>query len=332
MKIHAPGKLFWIGEYAVLEGAPAVVTAVNKGAYFHKKKANKTTLTFTSSLFQKEFIARNSKGEFTNDDRPQTALIRAVLTVLDEKKVLRKDGLKIEIDTLALSGQNSKFGLGSSGAVAAGLTSILAKKSCSKKQIVTLALEAHHRFQGKIGSGADVYASLYGGILKMENGQCSKIKTHLKMETAVIYTGFSASTPKMVRAIRVWKKNNTFQANTLFTQLKACASAGVHALEKANIQAWLEAVKQYAKLEQAITNASGVPIINKAVQSAMDLAHQYGYVAKPSGAGGGDIVVAFADPTQIDSVFTQKQVPKNSNLTLLPLSIESSGVLDQIYS
>ncbi|HEY2370743.1 MAG TPA: hypothetical protein VGH87_30320, partial [Polyangiaceae bacterium] len=129
MKVAAPGKLVITGAYVVLEGAPAIVCAVDRYAY-----------------------AEDRNGETT----------REVAAALDPAPA---------IDTRALEDASQKLGLGSSAAAlvaALGLRRAQAGEDLgaekARRDIFERAREVHARVQGG-GSGVDVAASTFGGVL-----------------------------------------------------------------------------------------------------------------------------------------------------------------------
>ena len=69
--------------------------------------------------------------------------------------------------------ETQKSGLGSSASVTVALTGLLLRllsiaplnEHQWKKQVLTIALEAHSRFQQKIGSGFDIVCAVYGSCV-----------------------------------------------------------------------------------------------------------------------------------------------------------------------
>ena len=138
----APGKLFLIGEYAVLHGGTAVVAAVDRRA-----------------------VAR-----FVPGAQPATPLIAEAVNVLAayarERDLRLPDGAPL-VDSSALSQDGQKLGLGSSAAalVAAmgALWDVLGQADGTLP--LELAVKAHRQAQGGRGSGGDVAAALRGGVI-----------------------------------------------------------------------------------------------------------------------------------------------------------------------
>jgi phosphomevalonate kinase len=227
------------------------------------------------------------------------------------------------VDSRALS-NDIKLGLGSSGAVAAGLVAAWAPH-VAPEAALHLALDAHHRFQGRIGSGSDVIASAHGGLVRVQRGQPPQaLAVPNELEHATIAVGAPADTRDMVRRMRAWRSAAPRVAAPLFDDLATAAAAGVYALSSMDIDGWLDAVRRYEACERALTRASGVPIITPAIEGAIQAAANAGWVAKPSGAGGGDVVVAFSRRGDRDRL---EEAVRSVGLSSISLALSPGGVL-----
>ncbi|MCX5743511.1 MAG: phosphomevalonate kinase, partial [Proteobacteria bacterium] len=129
MHASAPGKLIISGEYAVLDGAPALVLAVNR-----------------------RVVARLVGEPSTAAPSPFLAAVAAELA--RRGRVMPA----IVVDSSALYDGAMKLGLGSSAAVTVAATA-LAIASADPARVFPIALAAHQAAQaarGAAGSGADV--------------------------------------------------------------------------------------------------------------------------------------------------------------------------------
>src|SRR5690606_18277316 len=129
MKARAPGKVVLSGAYAVLEGAPCIVTAV---------------------------------------DRYVTADSQRVATHVADEVAAAMEAPFPWVDVSQLRGNGRKLGLGSSAAIvvaslAARHPEWLANPA-GREQLYERALLAHRTAQGG-GSGVDVAAAVFGGSL-----------------------------------------------------------------------------------------------------------------------------------------------------------------------
>ncbi len=298
----APGKAMWLGEYAVLSGGVAVCAAVDRFARVHRADVDADTfgqrLAVHSSFFgEAPAIIRDQDGRDVDvSSAPSHALLHAVVATLrQEGAPVTRNGAELTLDTSELSGAG-KYGLGSSAALTVALIAALCSDSeLGEERLTTLSLRAHHRFQGGVGSGSDVHAAARGGLLRIQRGlPVQRLAMPAALRSALIYTGVSADTREFVRAIQSWARDNA-AATSRLEGLACISQQGTDALAVGDVPAWLAAVRGFHRAEVEITEASGVPIANAAVCGAVDIAERAGFAAKASGAGGGDIVVAFCD-------------------------------------
>ncbi|MEJ7731028.1 MAG: hypothetical protein WKG00_17660 [Polyangiaceae bacterium] len=144
MIARAPGKLLLSGSYVVLDGAPALVTAVDRFATADGDRS--------AALCTDEVRAALDAGVAPGAAPPwfDAAALRAATA----------DG-------------DRKLGLGSSAAIlAASLGALLPRLASEDEEawrarLYPLALAAHRRAQGG-GSGVDVAASVFGGTLRCQ--------------------------------------------------------------------------------------------------------------------------------------------------------------------
>ncbi len=145
----APGKLILTGEYAVLDGAPALVIAVDRRVIAIR------TSTRCSSPFL--LAVAHELAQRYGADAPGTHA-----------------ALEIAVDSspfYAASDRTQKLGLGSSAAVtvaAAALALAAQHDTLDRDEVLAIALAAHANAQGTKGargSGADIAAAVYGGTI-----------------------------------------------------------------------------------------------------------------------------------------------------------------------
>src|SRR3954471_7989598 len=139
MIASAPGKLILTGEYAVLDGAPAIVIAVDRRALARRNATPHGSSPFLLAVAD-EIAARRG----TADPAAHAAL-------------------EISVDSTAFYHRLTKLGLGSSAAVTVAATA-LALGTVNPEEVLPVALAAHARAQGPRGargSGADIAASVH---------------------------------------------------------------------------------------------------------------------------------------------------------------------------
>jgi phosphomevalonate kinase len=278
----APGKLFLIGEYAVLHGGTAVVTAVDRRA-----------------------VAR-----FVPGAKPSTPLIAEAVKAIAEHA--RAQGLSAtidgapEVDSGALSQDGQKLGLGSSAAavvaaVAAAWDAL--GQPFDPEALLPVALDAHRAAQGGRGSGGDVTAAVLGGVVAYGGpSRVRQLPPEIPAELVVFRAGDPAATVHFLNAVERLEARDEFQHAALVTPISEAALAFLEAYEAGDRRGLIAAVDAAHQALDALGNAADVPIVTPSLQTAAALARGCGGAAKGSGAGGGDVGVGFfPDPGAADA-------------------------------
>jgi len=171
--IRAPGKLVLAGEYAVLDGAPALVLAVDRGVECHVEPASDLEIQVPGG-----------------DDR----FVRAALLAVHAPpaRYVFRDWNPVDLP--------EKPGFG--GSAAATVAAVLAGGGRGE-----VAFEVHRRVQGG-GSGIDVAASLRGGWVRFERG----VATSAPAGTVpvVVFSGRGAATMDRVHRYLAWSPREAF--------------------------------------------------------------------------------------------------------------------------
>jgi phosphomevalonate kinase len=317
--IRAPGKLFWLGEYVVLDGAPAIVAAVDRELLVHVDKLDGAEVLVESELWGDP--VRFALDGTPIGDVPRAArLVAHVVELAAESSTLGARRLRIDGGRLA---DGAKLGLGSSGATAAAVAAALLGDGVSDAVVEFVAMQAHHRWQGNVGSGADVLASLHGGLLVIRDGG---VVAHPSpagaLEVVVLHTGRPADTRELVAQYRAALESEDGGRGA--AALRLAAEQGATALVAGDLPGFVDAVADFAEVERRF-GVVGVDIVTPPIERAMELAADCGFVAKPSGAGGGDCVVAFgtrgADRARFEAL------ARAVGLAPIGLALSDSGAL-----
>src|SRR5687768_2714049 len=185
----APGKLIVTGEYAVLDGAPALVTAIDRRAIARRHPTPRGSSPFLVAVAEEIAAQRGA-----TDDAARAAFA-------------------ISVDSTAFYHRITKLGLGSSAAVTVAATA-LALGTAEKEQVLAIALAAHARAQGPRGargSGADVAAAVHGGTIVYtltqggapEHRPCRIERRRWPASVAIapFFTGAAADTAQLVARV-----------------------------------------------------------------------------------------------------------------------------------
>lgn len=328
--VSAPGKLFWLGEYVVLEGAPAVVCAVDRFARLTFTPGG-SGLGVTSNLWDGAFEVQSSTGELlTEAPDDSQRLVYAVAQCVSDRFGGRpwQQGV-LHIDTTELH-DGGKLGLGSSAAVAASLTVALAGSRIQDKDtLLALAQKAHRDFQGRIGSGLDVATAMLGGIVLSRAGQSLRRFDALAAPRFLVFaTNDEASTRQMVHAFQQWRQVRPSQSRAPMATMTDAAARGSFALRTDDEAGWLDAVDRFADAEIEVSRLANSAIVTPAMKSFIIAARAFHTSAKPSGAGGGDILVAF--PGRQAELNSVRDLARTAGLTEVPIEATDRGAIHSI--
>lgn len=320
---RAPGKLVALGEYVVLDGAPAVVLAVDRyvEAAVGPSPDDECRLKIRAdAVVERRFAPLDSSG---------APLVDIVAGAVDAPFAWAAT-----IDSQALYSGTAKLGLGSSAAVlcawAAAFRAYARSRGCAAPALqVAELIELHRRLQGGEGSGLDVAASCTGGAITFRLGpkgmpQIGSVRLPNSVGFAGVFTGRSASTPGMVEHYREWRRNRPREAAATLSRLTALAEAGAVALQGGDARAWLEAFAAYGRGLQELGDAIGADIVTAEHREIGDVARRHGVAYKVSGAGGGDLGLGCA--SELGSLEAFKQSVHDRGFRVINVALAEHGL------
>ena len=321
IKASAPGKFVLSGEYAVLDGAPAVCVAVDRRAVVtiesrvgdcHIVQApGFTTATGSFNADEGGLAWQSGGGDF--------GLFEAVWNASRPSGDARP--MTISLDTAAFRDPASgrKIGLGSSAALAAALA--VALESIGGASAQDAAHAGHRAFQGGSGSGVDVACSIAGGVIeyRMQERQSKPLRWPGGLHCSVLWSGVAAGTRGKLSRFGDQPDSPSRR------ELCEASSAVAAALEDEGATATLAALGEYTRALSRFDAAHGLGIFDAGhADLAVHLAPG-GVVYKPCGAGGGDIGVALA--TSRASLASFEHMAARSGFTRLALNIDPRGAM-----
>ncbi len=302
----APGKIILCGEYAVLEGAPAIVAAVDRHVH-----------------------AMWIEGE----DAPDLPLEARQARELAEKASGTVPH-HLAIDASALRDGDRKLGLGSSGATAAAAAGAVFVWNGSdlddesvRRRVFDCALRGHHAIAAQ-GSGVDVAASTFGRILRFsrddDGARVEPLEWCEGLHASVIWTGSPARTSDFVAAVRAFEADDPSAFRLQIHGMTETASMFADAFGAGDAVQAIEAAARYGASMQRLGEMANVPIIDERLALVCAHAERFGGAAKPSGAGGGDVAIGlFADA---DAAGAFERSCEQNAMTPLRLRIGVPGV------
>jgi phosphomevalonate kinase len=331
----APGKAVLSGEYAVLQGAPAIsmavdcrarVTVESNGEDFHSVVSPGIASEATFRCTERGRIDWLDEGR-TNPDQ---ALLEHVWRAV---QVLPSEGLALTLDTRPFFDAESslKLGFGSSSALAAALTASLAKAGTANagaraaRDIPGAAMRAHSGFQGGMGSGIDVATAISGGVIAYAMRPDQRVKVLRwpdSLKISLMWSGKPASTAERLKKLERFERNRA--ARTAAARLVDASSVVLDEWEKGSAAAILDSLRVYTIALRQFSVEHRLGVFDAGHQELCDVAEENGLVYKPCGAGGGDIGVLFAqDDEEIDEFGVHAG---HLGFRRLDRSIESAGL------
>jgi phosphomevalonate kinase len=306
----APGKLILTGEYAVLDGAPAIVVAVDRRA-----------------------VARHS-----GTPRGSSPFLAAVADELAERHGAAdratRAALEISVDSSAFYERLTKLGLGSSAAVTVAATA-LALDAVEHDELLEVALAAHARAQGSRGargSGADVAASVYGGtIVYTRAGEAAPRIERRRWPSSVtlvpFFTGLAADTAQLVTRVDTARQANRAAVDAALTAIadaSRAACAAMAAPPELTTIALIGAIALAASATDRLALATRIPLVPDCVTAARAALARLGGTAKTTGAGGGDVGIAVV-PATTDAITVARALIE-AGCQPLRISLDEAGV------
>ncbi len=286
--VRAPGKLFVLGEYAVLDGGTACVAAVDRGVTCRVRAGDRLTTP-------------------SGDTRFVAAALAAVRA--PTRQYLFEDWNPVDLP--------DKPGFGGSAAatvaaVGAGLAANMVRFERDWwATIEDVAVRVHLAVQGS-GSGLDVRASARGGFNRYAGERVDPLPTP---ELVACWSGGSAKTGPRVTRFLAWDARER-------ARFRVDSDALADTWE-ADPVGTLTAARQL--LQTALAQA-GVDYRTPGLDRIAALAAEHGGAAKPSGAGGGDVAVAVIPDPDARAAFAA--ACDAEGLTPIPVNVVQGVTLD----
>lgn len=349
---RAPGKAVLIGEYAVLDGAPALSMAVDRYARVELTgcEPGQSELLSPQLSAQPLSFRLNPNGQVDwAVDQPGYPALRQTAEWLSSlyRGLVERFGpvtpFRLRVDTRDLfiptqagdaDGAASKLGLGSSSAVAVALDAALRRWVDAPEaggldlRALDRLMQPYRRGQGGQGSGIDVVSALCGGITRFRRcgGQIEAERRRLPdgLQLLFVWTGQSASTPQLLGRFRDWQARSPSQARRLLDAMSECSEAADRACVTNDAEALQASLHRYGELMSTMGDGMGQPLCGDVHAELRAEAEALGLASKPSGAGVGDLgLVAGVDRQAISRMLDWLE---QRQLTVLPLGLDVDGV------
>ena len=319
IQVSIPGKIVISGEYAVLDGAPAIVSTLKQKVNITIQKSDKKHNIYTTSVLQGVF-------PFTMDDDANVLWFEADpgvfgLLLQHALKILKpklKENIWIAVDSseffrTAKDGTAIKLGIGSSAAVSVGITQALSQYQAirsSPENLLSQANSIHQGLQGKQGSGIDVACCFADqGVIEctkdsVKNHTWSILNwpngLHLKALTTSQYGSTNRLVANYQRASNLYPK----EFKSALDQFLEITQSLSNAWKSEDVDLIIDLLRAYDVHIKKLDKIGGIGIYTQVHADIQNIASTHNVFYKPSGAGGGDIGLAFSSSLDALSDFS----------------------------
>jgi len=283
----APGSLMLLGEHAVLQGKHALVCAINRRITVHLSPSLKDSVAICSTL-----------GEYQNPlselgDHPS---FRFVLQAIRQHRDRIPSGFELKID----SEFSADIGFGSSAAVTVAMHAALMRwvdgVEPAREALFAQTLETVQAVQGR-GSGADLAASVFGGIV----GYSTAPEFHplnITLPLTAVYCGYKTPTVEAIQKVEALRKDHPAKYDRIYSEIDLGVQEALVALkEDDRMLLGLVLDRNQQLMDEMGVNTPELEEIVAALQNHPDICG-----AKISGSGLGDcaIGIGHADLNELD--------------------------------
>ncbi|MAA78863.1 MAG: hypothetical protein CL916_06350 [Deltaproteobacteria bacterium] len=367
-KGEASGKVMLFGEYAVLEGASAILTATphrakahylpldylnhieridaELGALLEQSDLHQDQLKYVIIAFQwgRALMLENKLGDLKHFGQ-DFELVKLCL-----KEASAPNGIYF-IDTqsfgLSIDGKWQKMGIGSSGASSSALCNLLAQLPevtlqedlSNPYNRFLFAQQQHRAVQGGLGSGADVACSTFGGLIEFKlnnnsNPTVQRLPSPLP-RTWGLWKGGSFSTSHSLSQLKQWQIQNLTQYQMHIANLTQASQRALDLFEVADSNSikqddWCGVIDYAAEAMRNFSRTVSLPLWTDTHSKWSKLVQKNGGVIKSTGAGGDDLTL-FAAQSLSDEIRCLKLLERECTLQGEPFHIFplSSLILDE---
>lgn len=299
-KVSAPGKVVLFGEYAVLDGACALVASVDRFVHCNVTPA---------ADFE---VHAQGFGRFSIENLKEAP---PILRSIFEQHSPPHAHFELDSSELYLhkNPQGIKLGLGSSAAVTTALLKAvlrIAGSSLTPESVFASAHRAHYGAQG-LGSGVDIAAAAFGGMFQYqlrhhahpvttrENRHVATagpriavvdmLTTDTQPTLLAVHLGIAASTPKFVRAVRHVQTEHPDLYAARIQELSDLSALAIEAWRSGNLKGLRQCCLHNNQILRVLGKHAGVDIVPAQLDTLNAQLVRHNAIAKTTGAGGGDL-------------------------------------------
>jgi len=286
-EIKVPGKVILSGEYAVMYGGTAVVAPCERYV----------TVSETAS----------QNGDHTTPII--SAALEYPLTEAGEfESRMGKPGIILNSSDffMHMNGTKRKLGIGLSAAEAVAVVELRLKRAGLNgaglsRKTAEYAHVIHHRTQGGIGSGADIFCCALRRpiIYRNENGVPrvinDKKNNSIKIPVRMIWSGIVSHTREMIHKYNQWMETGGTKAKEYSRKAAEVGERLAPLWFTEDFTHFYEVFDEYIAIMKVCASLAGLDYWLDCHTELDNWARKYGGRAKPSGAGGGDMIILIGD-------------------------------------
>ncbi len=326
----APGKTVLSGEYAVLQNAPAIATAIDRRVRVtvSESPGEYHSISAPGYLEGNWSFRLSEEGKLVWRERsPGPSAFSLVEQVWKSFDTAQWPALSLVVDTEEFvdAATGLKLGLGSSAAVSVAFTAALQSYCALDSDTGKMAMDSHRRFQGGQGSGVDVAASLQGGVIEYRRAgaESRQLGWPAGLHYRYLWSGRASVTAQKLAMLgkcreQVAESDSMKLLSETAENVAAAWSLGDSRQTLESFPAYIDALGQFS-----IDHDLGV--FDAGHEDLVHLATDNGIVYKPCGAGGGDIgIVLAASEAPINQFCEQAH---QQGFRSLDIALEVEGVL-----
>ena len=295
----APGKAVLCGEYAVLDGAPAVCMALDRRALVTVTPCEGDWIRVSAPGYTAvEGLLRVVGGTIEwLQGASEYALVDAALRT---PAAMPERVVSIELDSNAFRDveSNEKVGIGSSAALTVALLAALR----GTEDVFADAIDAHRQLQQGAGSGVDIATSVHGGLLeyRMAAAEVTALQWPAGLQYRLVWSGIAVDTRAKLAQL-----DSTAESKARTDLLQAAIAMA---------KAWSSATRvlneypEYIECLRRFSVDHGLGIFDAGHDELCIAAADAGLVYKPCGAGGGDVGILLGrSGEQLDDFMAGRQ-------------------------
>lgn len=321
IQTSAPGKVFIAGEYAVLDGAPAICMAVDCRAHVSITESDQDfhrVIAPGHSQLTGRFRAMPRALEWLQGESEYTLLT----AVWEELGATPRGYLSIVLDTSEFVDAKTgiKLGVGSSAALTVALAAALDLALGGGQSVDRIARDAHRNLQHGAGSGADIACSLHGGVIayRMGENMPTSLSWPAGLHYALLWSGVGATTTAQLARLAATS------IGTTRADLGVAASNVATAWCDGEITGIIAALQEYAVALRRFDAEHKLGIHAAGHAELASAADSCGVLYKPCGAGGGDLGIVIASDAAAVDVFVSKA--RDNGFRHVRMAVEATGL------